>query len=372
MKINSMIAWTTVALVSLTACGDVFSDPPPLGVESEGESSSSTTGEAGSSTSGAPSSTSVDPDGGSMTSVDPDDGSTTSGGDTSGTTTDDTGTTTESRPSCNEGPTPADALAFGAPVPLPGVNTASNEVSAWLSPDELVVWLSAERPEGVGGYDVYRSTRDDPSAAFGPATLLVELSTPAEEQVQSLSTDMLTLYGSSDGIGSMGGFDVMVATRASTLAAFGPLTPLASINSGAGDMEPRISADGTELYFSTTRAGTWDVYRAELDVGGSFGAPTVVEELSSPDAGDGNVVLSTDGLTIYFASTREDPTWNVHVATRSTRDDGFGPAVSVTDVNVDGVIDLPVWLSSDGCRLVLMSDRPGEGGHDLWIAEREP
>lgn len=60
------------------------------------------------------------------------------------------------------------------------------------------------------------------------------------------------------------------------------------------------------------------------------------------------------------------------MATRSTRDDGFGPAVSVTDVNIEGVIDVPVWLSNDGCRLVLVSDRPGVGGYDLWIAEREP
>lgn len=60
------------------------------------------------------------------------------------------------------------------------------------------------------------------------------------------------------------------------------------------------------------------------------------------------------------------------MATRSTRDDGFGPSVSLTNVNSIGATDVPVWLSSDGCRLVLASLRPGgSGGMDLWIAERE-
>lgn len=297
-------------------------------------------------------------------------GSTTTVDATTDATVDDTGTTTESRPSCND--TPPEALAFAPPILLPGVNTDANETNAWLSPDELVLWFNSDRPGGAGGNDVYRSTRDDPAAAFGPAAPLAGMNTAAQELVHSLSADGLVLYGASDGLGSMGYYDVMVSTRASVLAEFGVLAPLANINSAVSDGEPNISADGTELYFASTRAGPWGLYRAELDVGGSFGAPIAVEELTAPGVGNGNPVLSADGLTIYFSSIRDDPEWDVYAATRSTPDDVFGSPVNVADVN-GGTTDLPLWLSGDGCRLLLSSTRPeGEGGYDLWIAEREP
>ncbi len=373
MRTCAIAWWPLGPLAALgTGCVGFYPDAPPLDAEAEG-STTTDTSSGGESTMAVDTTTAASAT--TMASAD----ATTATADVTGTndtsstsTSDDASTTTGGRPSCNDGPTPADELAFGPPIPLPGVNTASNELNAWLSADELEVWLTTDRPEGVGGYDVFRSTRDDPAAAFGPAMLLAGMSTvAAQEQVHSLSADALTLYGASDGIGSIGAFDVMVATRPNALAEFSALAPIANINSGVSDSEPSISADGTELYFSSIRTGTWDLYRALLGAGGTFGAPVPIGELNMPDAGEGNAVVSADGLTIYFASTRDDPAWDVYAATRSTRDDAFGPPVSMMDVNTSAT-DLPVWLSSDGCRLVLGSDRPGEGGYDLWIAEREP
>lgn len=374
MKKHTIIRWPLAPLVWAAGC---FGSPdaPPLGTET----GVSTTSEADSTTSSSPSGTSIDPDAGSTTSIDPDTGSTTSidpdtsGDSTSTTSTGDTDTTTGSLPSCNE--SSLAELPFAPPIPLPGVNTASHETHAWMSPDELVLWLDSDRPGGLGNNDIYRSTRDDVTAAFGPVTPLAELNTAAQEQLHSLSSDTLVLYGASDGTGSMGYLDVMVATRPNMLSAFSPLGSLANVNSGAGDTEPTLSADGTELYFASNRVSGWDLYRAELGGGGSFGAPTAVAELNVPgpggDAGDGSPVLSSDGLTIYLASTRDEPNWDVYVATRATVDDPWSPPANVADVN-SGATDLPVWISSDGCRLLLTSTRPGLGGYDLWIAEREP
>lgn len=370
MRTTSPPCTRQLALV-VASLGTACFSPVPMDEDITTESTTTTSSTTdGSGSTSAPSSTSTtEPTSG--TSVDPDGGSTTSttaASDTSASS-EDTGTTTESRPSCND--TPPDALAFAPPILLAGVNTDANETNAWLSPDELVLWFSSDRPGGAGGNDVYRSTREDPTAAFGPAAPLVGMNTAAHELVHSLSADALVLYGASDGIGSMGYYDVMASTREDVLAEFGVLAPLANINSGVGDTEPNISADGTELYFASSRAGPWGIYRAELDVGGSFGAPIAVTELDAPGVGNGNPVLSADGLTIYFASNRDDPEWDVYAATRSTPDEAFGSPVNVADVN-SGAIDLPLWLSGDGCRLLLSSTRLGASGFDLWIAEREP
>lgn len=328
----------------------------PVSADGSGSTSSST---------GSPStSASTDPDGGSTTAT------TSSTGDASGTTDDDTGSTTASRPSCND-PTPAEALVFGPAVQLPGINTPGPEDSAWLSPDELTIWVSAQRPEGLGGYDILRGTRDAPTDPFGPLTLLAGVNTTASEREPELTNDTLVLYAISNGAQSMGGWDIMVATRQSTLVDFGALAPVSNINTSSGDVSPFLSADGTEMHFASDRAGTYDIYRTQQDMGGSFAPPVPVGELNALDAHEGSPVLGADGLTIFFQTDRDDPAYDINVATRSTPDDGFGEPVALGEtINTAGT-EWPIWLSGDGCRLIFGSTRPGEGGYDLWIAERE-
>lgn len=311
----------------------------------------------------------ADGDGSSSTTpLDPDSSTTITDDTTSGLSSEGSDSTTESPASCNLGPTPADAIAFAPPVPLPGVNTAYSEENGWLSPDELTLWITTNRDEGTGGYDVFRTTRADVADPFGPLSPLGTINTLSNEERPAVTADGLTLYCASNSAASTGSFDVMVATRASTLVDFGPLASVANINSLDSDSSPHISADGTELYFGSNRSGNAEIYRAQLGVGGTFDPPTVVAELGGPEFADGEPVPSADGLTIYFSSDRDDGS-NIYVATRSTRDDGFGDPIAVDDLNTNA-LDWPVWLSDDGCRLLLASSREGEGGYDLWLAER--
>jgi hypothetical protein len=350
-----------LALVVLPACWSPESSP----VLDSGVSSSSTDPIPTDSSS----SDHADDDGSSSTTpVDPD--TSTSSSDDAPATTESSSddSTTASPPSCNLGPTPADEIAFAPPVPLPGVNSAYSEEHGWLSSDELTLWLTTIRDEGTGGYDVFLATRGDVADPFGPLTPLATLNTTSNEERPVVTADGLTLYCASNNAATTGSFDVMVATRPSTLVDFGPLVSVANGNSPDSDSAPHISADGSELYFGSNRSGNAEIYRAELGVGGAFEPATVVGELGGPESADGDPTPSADGLTIYFSSDRDDVS-NIYVATRSTRDDGFGEPVAVDDLNTD-VLDWPVWLSDDGCRLLLASSREGEGGYDLWIAER--
>jgi hypothetical protein len=66
----------------------------------------------------------------------------------------------------------------------------------------------------------------------------------------------LEVIFTSDRPGGQGGFDLWVATRASTSDLWSTPQNLGeTVNSGAADQRPAISWDGTELYFGSTRPG---------------------------------------------------------------------------------------------------------------------
>jgi hypothetical protein len=97
----------------------------------------------------------------------------------------------------------------------------------------------------------------------------------------------------------------------------------------------------------------------------AFGTEMLVSELQTAN-NDYNPVTH-DGLTVYFASEVGAAAADILVTTRATRADTFAPAVAVTELNSTGR-DLPGWLSPDGLRMYMASDRGGD--LDLYIAER--
>jgi hypothetical protein len=74
----------------------------------------------------------------------------------------------------------------------------------------------------------------------------------------------------------------------------------------ADDEDPTFTGDLRELYFSSDRNGTSDIWvshRASADV--PWGAPSLVPELSSPAAIDRSPSVSLDGLAIWFTTDRD-------------------------------------------------------------------
>ncbi len=57
--------------------------------------------------------------------------------------------------------------AFGAPVAVTALNTSSRDEVARLSPDELTVYFSRDRPGGRGNFDIWIAARASTSAPLG-------------------------------------------------------------------------------------------------------------------------------------------------------------------------------------------------------------
>ena len=215
---------------------------------------------------------------------------------------------------------------------------------------------------------------------FGePTNMGPTLNTTSTEQGPSISADGLTLFFSSMGAGGYGSADIWVATRVTkdepwdTPVNLGPI-----VNSGALDTEADISSDGLELYFESERSGGFggaDIWMTRRETKNEpWGAPVNLGPLINTGAGDGEPCISADGLELYFVSDRHgaDDLW---VATRATPSDDWSSTASLGPiVNIEGVLWSPE-ISADGrllffCRkdtLPVSSDNNG----DIWLATRD-
>lgn len=72
----------------------------------------------------------------------------------------------------------------------------------------------------------------------------------------TVTHDGLTMFFDSTRPGGLGGPDLYVASRASTMQAFGPAVALAELNAPGFDARPSMSWNGEELYFSSDRTGS--------------------------------------------------------------------------------------------------------------------
>jgi hypothetical protein len=130
---------------------------------------------------------------------------------------------------------------------------------------------------------------------------------------------------------------------------------LANVNTPAYEGDPFVTADGQELYFTSDRGASHDIYRA-IRAGDDFVDPMPVAELNTP-AGDTRVSLTEDGLTAFFASDRPGAGAggsNIWLATRAAVSDPFGAATAApftaVNTNRDEYDPMP---TPDGLRLYL-------------------
>jgi hypothetical protein len=108
---------------------------------------------------------------------------------------------------------------------------------------------------GLGDYDIYVSTLR-PDGLFSRAALAWELSGPFRDTRTAIRRDGLEMFITSNRTGGLGGNDVWVSTRETTLDAWStPVNPGRPLNSEFADGGPALSCDGATLYFFSDRPG---------------------------------------------------------------------------------------------------------------------
>jgi Tol biopolymer transport system component len=247
----------------------------------------------------------------------------------------------------------APTAPFQTPVKLTSLDTSASDEGGWLSPDELTIYFDSTRTGTLGGYDIFMATRASRDDEFGNVTPVMGVNDSGSQRNPMVTADGLTMYAL---IGTAPDYKIGRATRASTSASFGPLVAVPELDSTANDEPNSILPDGSAIYFDSNRSGTYKIYRAPKTATG-FGTPLPVSgaDLNGAANDDGGVI-SADELTLFFTSDRPGGVGSndIWVATRATTADGFGEPVDVQALNTTG-LDGVQWLSADGCVVYISS-----------------
>lgn len=252
---------------------------------------------------------------------------------------------------------------FGAPMPIGDLNTANSlEDDPMVSADQLEIFFTSSRP-GVGGTDIWTSTRANATDSWQPPTNVAEINTIDNESNPALSADRLTLVYST---GPAGDQDLYIVTRSSSLAAWGTPTRLNAVQSGnnefAGGMTDHLDA----LYFSSIRTGDLELFVARGSAG-SWGSTVLMSELSTPDIETSPFVMLGESV-LWFASSRPGTAGgqDIWVSTRVGAQQ-FAPPTRIAELATTGD-DSDPCLSPDGH--IIYFSRTGANGTDLMMATR--
>ena len=260
---------------------------------------------------------------------------------------------------------------FSAPVNVTELNSTDTELAPWLQSDNLRIIFSSSRAGSMGGTDTWHAVRPDPLSPFATPSLTSNVNSNSEDLKPILSDDGLTLYFASNRSGAAG-FDIFMATRPGPTGAFGAPTPVAELNTADHDFPSYITPDELTIYIASDRTGTmgsYDVYVAtRTGTGLPFDPPTNVTELNSTDA-DLSAMLDASGLTLYMTSFRTGD-YDVYFATRPDTSSPFSTPAPITVVN-SSADDSDVMLTPDGTGIYIASNRAGSSGDaDIWFAPR--
>lgn len=212
-----------------------------------------------------------------------------------------------------------------------------------------------------------------------PANLGATINTPANEQGPSLSNDGLSLYFGSDRDGGSGSFDLWVAHRACRDCPWdAPVNLGASVNSAASETGPGLSVDGHLLFFTSTRAGSQDLYlshRADPKDDLGWEPPVALGpgvNTSANEAGAEYLQNAEEGtVNFYFNRAPAGGPADIYSASLTRDGETLGPAVAVVELNDPTATDQGVSLRKDGREIFFFSTRRGGlGGNDLWTSSR--
>lgn len=149
------------------------------------------------------------------------------------------------------------------PFPAAELNTEYWESHATISDDQLYLYFVSDRPGGFGGRDIYR-LKKLPNGEWSKAfNLGPTINTEFDEESPFLGIDNKTMYFSSNGPSSMGGFDIFMTQVDEDDQWSTPMNMGYPLNTVDDDIFYTTTADGRTGYYSSEKLdgqGDKDIY----------------------------------------------------------------------------------------------------------------
>lgn len=143
------------------------------------------------------------------------------------------------------------------------LNTKAWEPHLTVTPDGRTIFFVSDREGGYGGRDIYRIVKLPNGEWSDPINLGPTINTEFDEDSPFMAVDNKTLYFSSNGTASMGGFDVFMSVRDDLDNWSAPINLGYPLNSTGDDIFYTTTSDGLTGYLTSFRKGGYgdkDIY----------------------------------------------------------------------------------------------------------------
>jgi len=153
---------------------------------------------------------------------------------------------------------------WGIPSEVKGIDSKYYETHISVSADNQTAYVISDRKGGIGGRDIWKFTRINDKEWGNAQNLGNMINTPYDEDGVFIHPDGKTLYFSSKGHNTMGGFDVFMSKYEND-AWTTPVNLGPPVNTPGDDIFFVLTGNGEEGYISSARAGGYggqDIYRA--------------------------------------------------------------------------------------------------------------
>jgi hypothetical protein len=269
-----------------------------------------------------------------------------------------------------------------------GINSAFTETAPTLSKDGRSLYFSSSRPcvEGDTVLDpnlwVARRSADD--ALWGTPVCLAINVDGFEDSAAAFSRDGHWMFFVSNRPGSLvvdnvNSRDLWVSWRAHVHDDDGWAEPVhagAVINSTSADAGPTyFDGDGTrwpQLFFTSARSGTFDIWVSDVLGGGQFGTPQRVDELNTTTLVEARPSIRHDGLELFFfRGVGSSANFDIYSATRPDPAAPWSePRPVAAPVNT-AANEQQAAIASDRRTLFFASNRESVlGDLDIWVTMR--
>lgn len=148
------------------------------------------------------------------------------------------------------------------------VNTEAWETHCTVTPDGQIMYFVSDRKGGYGGRDIYRVVKLPDGSWSDPQNCGPKINSAMDEDSPFIAIDNKTLYFSSNGPTSMGGFDVFVSVRDENNEWSDAINLGYPLNSTVDDLFYTTTVDGLTGYLTSARTGgkgEKDIYEVQND-----------------------------------------------------------------------------------------------------------
>ena len=256
--------------------------------------------------------------------------------------------------------------AWSTPVEITEL-TGFSEDDPSLTDDLLEIYFGSRRTPTVGGEDIWMASRSSPTGAWKSPVSVSELNSGDTETTIRVTRDGLAIFFTRS---IQGNADIFFSTRGSRMDAWSTPQPISELNlTNDQEYAPFASTNLLRIIFcrgnSVANEALWVATRATNTA--IWEAPNVILELNESAVSECDPIEIGDRV-VYYSSNRAGR-YDIYRSERANAVDPYGPRVLVDGVNTSSFTDRDPWVSSDERYMVFASDRVG-GDFRLYLSTR--